>query len=83
MKMKKKQSKPDFFEVFRRLPIGHKATVVVALQMYAQVMKTRFGSVTFSRKDIGLQPIFDDVGEGLDPSKALDFAARLEMEVLG
>lgn len=76
--------RPDFFEAFAKLPRAHKATVVVALRMYAQVMKSNFGGVTFTQEDIEQQTIFDDIGvhEKLEPFKALDFAARLNREIL-
>jgi hypothetical protein len=69
--------KLDFFDAFAQLPEGHKATVVAALWMYAQVKKAHFGSVTFSRNDITSLAIFDEA-RPLDASKALDFASKLE-----
>lgn len=73
--------KPDFFAAFAQLPEDHKATVVVALRMFAQVKKTNFGSVAFSQQDINMLPIFDNEARPLDSNKALDFASRLAQEV--
>lgn len=76
-----KRTYPDFFDVFAELPIDHKATVVVALQMYAQTMKVTLGSATFSSKEVNALPIFDDGAAPMEPSKALDFASALAARV--
>lgn len=72
-----KKAKPDFWDAFAELPENHKATISVAMQMYAQVMRTGFGSVTFSRKEIELLPIFDGEARPLDWGKASDFASAV------
>lgn len=76
-----KRTYPDFFDVFSELPTDHKATVVVALQMYAQTMMIALGSATFSSKEVNMLPIFDDGAAPLEPSKALDFASALAARV--
>jgi len=72
-----KKKKPDFFEAFNELPIAHKAAVVVGLRMYARVIKSNFGSITFAQKDVEQLVIFDE-SPLLDPAKARDFATALE-----
>jgi hypothetical protein len=65
---------PSFWDAFAALPENHKATISVAMKMYAQVMRNGFGSVTFSRHDVEQEVVFDGTARPLDWEKASDFA---------
>jgi hypothetical protein len=77
--MPRKKS-PDFFSAFAELPEEHKASMVVAMQMLYAAMTVFMGSVTFSKKEIELNPLFDDVNM-MDVNKMLDFAKAMSRYV--
>ncbi len=66
----------DFFDAFAELPPEQRATVVVGLQMFREVMRAQMGSVAFSREDILKLALFDEV-HPLEESELSRFIAAL------
>jgi hypothetical protein len=77
MAKKKQPVVSEFVDAFVTLPQDHRATIVAALRMYAQVMSTRVGSSTFSKENVERMYVFDEGATPLGPDKASYFADHL------